>query len=75
MLRRTQDPEQRVITFDYKTITLFRAVSQQTSSSDYFGNSNVQSYNPKKQASWFGLFPLRSPLLWESIFLSFPVGT
>ena len=33
-------------------------------------NSDVQSYNPKKQASWFGLFPLRSPLLWE-IDLSF----
>ena len=35
------------------------------------GNSNVQSYNPKKQASWFGLFPLRSPLLWESNFFLF----
>lgn len=28
------------------------------------------SYNPKRQASWFGLFPFRSPLLRESI-LSF----
>jgi hypothetical protein len=24
------------------------------------------SYNPKRQASWFGLFPFRSPLLRES---------
>ena len=24
---------------------------------------------------WFGLFPFRSPLLWESIFLSLPPGT
>src|SRR5690606_39688499 len=33
------------------------------------------SYNPKRQASWFGLFPVRSPLLWESSFLSLPPGT
>lgn len=37
----------------------------------FLGNSNVQSYNPKKQASWFGLFPLRSPLLRESNFFLF----
>ena len=24
---------------------------------------------------WFGLFPFRSPLLWESLLLSFPEGT
>ena len=29
------------------------------------------SYNPKKQASWFGLFPFRSPLLRESKLRSF----
>ena len=33
------------------------------------------SYNPEKQASRFGLFPFRSPLLWESKFLSAPAGT
>ena len=33
------------------------------------------SYNPRKQASWFGLFPFRSPLLRESIFLSLPPDT
>ena len=27
------------------------------------------------QSSWFGLFPVRSPLLRESIFLSFPPAT
>ncbi|MGE7364790.1 TetR/AcrR family transcriptional regulator, partial [Staphylococcus cohnii] len=31
--------------------------------------------NPNKQARWFGLFPFRSPLLRESIFLSLPAGT
>ena len=30
------------------------------------------SYNPNKQARWFGSFPFRSPLLRESIFLSLP---
>ena len=33
------------------------------------------SYNPKRQASWFGLFPFRSPLLRESRLLSSPPGT
>ena len=33
------------------------------------------SYNPKRQASWFGLFPFRSPLLRESRLLSLPQGT
>ena len=31
--------------------------------------------NPRKHALWFGLLPFRSPLLWESIFLSPPPGT
>ena len=31
--------------------------------------------NPRMHASWFGLFPFRSPLLWKSMFLSFPPGT
>src|SRR5699024_12113651 len=33
------------------------------------------SYNPNRQAYWFGLFPFRSPLLRESSFLSLPPGT
>ena len=28
--------------------------------------------NPSMHARWFGLFPFRSPLLWESMFLSLP---
>ena len=30
---------------------------------------------PAYKICWFGLFPFRSPLLWESIFLSLPPGT
>ena len=29
----------------------------------------------KPEGSWFGLFPFRSPLLWESMFLSLPPAT
>ena len=31
--------------------------------------------NPSMHARWFGLFPFRSPLLWESRLISFPSGT
>ncbi len=33
------------------------------------------SYNPRKQAFWFGLIPVRSPLLGKSRLLSLPPGT
>ena len=32
-------------------------------------------HNPGMHASRFGLLPFRSPLLWKSIFLSFPPAT
>ena len=31
--------------------------------------------NPRMHALWFGLFPFRSPLLWESRLISLPPGT
>ena len=34
----------------------------------------MQSHNPEVRRPRFGLFPVRSPLLRESIFLSFPQG-
>ena len=34
----------------------------------------MQSHNPEVRRPRFGLFPFRSPLLRESIFLSFPQG-
>ena len=42
---------------------------------DLFLTLQRVSYNPSKQAYWFGLFPVRSPLLRKSIFLSLPRGT
>ena len=32
-------------------------------------------HNPSMHARWFGLLPFRSPLLWESMFLSLPPVT
>ena len=38
-------------------------------------STTAESYNPTKQALWFGLFPFRSPLLRESRLLSLPTAT
>ena len=37
--------------------------------------SLIAVHNPRMHASWFRLLPFRSPLLWKSMFLSFPPGT
>ena len=34
-----------------------------------------RSYNPSRRTDWFGLVPVRSPLLRESRLISFPTGT
>ena len=35
----------------------------------------IPAHNPRKHALWFGLFPVRSPLLRKSLLFSFPPGT
>jgi hypothetical protein len=75
VLRRTQDPLKRVIVFDYRIITFFDVSFQILRLTITFVTPYRVSYNPNKQACWFGLFPFRSPLLRESIFLSLPPGT
>ena len=75
MLRRTQDPLKREYVFDYRIITFFDSTFQMIRLIYSFVTPYRVSYNPNKQAYWFGLFPFRSPLLRESIFLSFPPGT
>ena len=42
---------------------------------DYPSSCHHAVLNPKVQALWFGLFPVRSPLLRKSMFLSPPEGT
>ena len=75
MLRRTQDPLKRVYIFDYRIITFFDSTFQMIRLIYSFVTPYRVSYNPNKQAYWFGLFPFRSPLLRESNFLSLPPGT
>ena len=41
----------------------------------YPSTSILPAHNPRRHALWFGLFPVRSPLLGKSIFLSLPPGT
>ena len=59
--------------FPYRTFTFFGLPSQ-----IILVSSLNQLCSPLPQRNcflWFGLFPFRSPLLWKSSFLSFPVGT
>ena len=39
-------------------------------------NHLMETLQPRTPGgAWFGLFPVRSPLLWESLLISSPVGT
>ena len=81
MSRRTQD---RVpcgpVDFAYGDFTLSVGPSQTLRLSTGFltarGRPPNASYNPTHgMHAWFGLFPLRSPLLGESRLISLPAGT
>ena len=56
MFRRTQDPLRRERTFDYRAFTCSGGPFQVASSNSLFVTPYRVSYNPKRQASWFGLF-------------------
>ena len=75
MFRRTQDPLRRKRSFGYRALTSCRWPFQADSPKSFLGNSKGVSYNPRRQAFWFGLFPFRSPLLGKSRLLSLPPGT
>ncbi len=59
--------------FAYRTITVSGRPFQAVPLS--FINPMSGSYNPHEQAHGFGLFRVRSPLLTESLLISFPGGT
>ena len=59
--------------FTYGTVTLCGVAFQQLRLA--WLNRQQESYNPRMQASWFGLIRVRSPLLTESMSLSSPSGT
>ena len=60
------------IVFMYEAFTLFGLTSQTVPLTNRF---TCAVHNPSMHARWFGLFPFRSPLLWESMFLSLPPVT
>ena len=60
------------IVFVYGAFTLYGLTSQTVPLTNRF---TFAVLNPSMHARWFGLFPFRSPLLWESMFLSLPPAT
>ncbi len=54
------------IVFVYGAFTLYGLTSQTVPLTNRF---TFAVLNPSMHARWFGLFPFRSPLLWESMFL------
>ena len=76
MLGPTQVPVGRASTVAYGTITLYGRTFQIASAGRGFGNSHVPVLQPPPDESGgFGLIRVRSPLLTESLLLSFPPGT
>ncbi len=73
MSRGTRDTAKVLLVFAYGAITLYGQTFQPVLLT--IGNPTSRSHNPGRQACRFGLFPFRSPLLWESLLLSFPQGT
>ena len=70
MPRHTQDSAMRPIRFGYAAFTLSDAPSQKLLLQIDFCLTQYRS--PTTPLMWFGLFPLRSPLLWESLLISVP---
>ena len=60
------------IAFVYGAFTLYGLTSQTVPLTNRF---TFAVLNPSMHARWFGLFPFRSPLLWESRLISLPPGT
>lgn len=69
----TRDSAWVCSTFDYRSFTFSGAASHLLRLVFHF--PLLLSHYPKKQVSWFRLFPVRSPLLGESFLLSFPLAT
>jgi hypothetical protein len=66
--------------FVYGAFTRYGATFQTASTELHFcdsigTNSNEWSHNPVRYPARFRLFPVRSPLLRESLLISFPPGT
>ena len=74
----TQEPTYTRGAYAYGTVTLYGAVFQRTSASHHGldgGPYNPTSFHGLPAEVQFGLFRFRSPLLTESLLLSFPPPT
>lgn len=74
----TQVPNEAAFPVAYGTITRygrpFQSSSARNSQSSTIKGSSVLQPHPD-ESGWFGLMPVRSPLLGQSLLLSFPRGT
>ena len=61
--------------FAYGTVTLYGSAFQRILLALSFVTHDGRPHNPAGRSRRFGLFPVRSPLLRKSSFLSFPPGT
>jgi hypothetical protein len=56
--------------------TVDRSRSLRLTTTHHAGQCPTQALQPRQSEDrWFGLFPVRSPLLWESRLISLPAGT
>ena len=72
--RATQDTPNAIWTYKYATFMLYGWTFQIILLNSYFVWRCPTTPTLPKQR-WFGLFPVRSPLLRESLLFSFPTGT
>ena len=74
MSRGTQVPSTPLFGFGYGAFTLCCQASQPVPLPTH--GSLVKVLQPRMlESTRFGLFPFRSPLLWESLLISLPPGT
>ena len=75
MPRPTQVPTGSQLYFAYGAFTLFGRPSQYRSAIQLFCNSTIAGPTTPHACTRFRLLPVRSPLLRESLLISFPPGT
>ncbi len=73
MSRPTWDTARVINVFDYRSFTFYGQTFQIVRLT--LINPMLQSRNPNPQAGWFRLVRVRSPLLTQSLLISFPSGT
>ena len=75
MSRDTQGTRRSQYPVVYRALTVYGRSFQIVRLANWFVTPCDGPYNPIVHARWFGLFRVRSPLLAESLLLSFPPGT